>query len=180
MFGVLDEWETFGHRYRLCHGHVRSEGWTPLDPSDARWVLQARFAAPEARKALYGRFHGSGAAPANLGEPQVLEREVEQRRLVVLEQGIAALRLGASAPEEPPAPVPREPEPARKRGWIDIVVVDDSTPARALIEAGFRLRLPDHSTREGALDGQGRVYLDEIEPGRCWIELTDPGRGIEP
>lgn len=181
MFGVLDEWETFGHRYRLCRGAVQTEGWTLLEPSDARWVLQTRFASSAARRALLGRFHGSdGSLPANLVEPQVLEREVEQRRLVVLEQRIAPVRLGTTTPADVPPPSPYETEPLRKRAWIDIVVIDDSAPARALAEAGFRLRLPDYSIREGALDGQGRVYLDDIEPGRCWIELTDPGRGIEP
>lgn len=181
MSSVLDEWETFRHRYRLCRSSSQVEGWTLLKPTDARWAIQARFAARGARMGLLGVYGGSdGSLPPNIGEPGVLERELEQRRLFVHEQRIATIPLGAPAPFPRPDPTERETEPDRRRAWIDVMVIDDSVPARALDQAGFRLRLPDYSTREGVLDGQGRVYLDDLEPGRCWLELTDPGRGIDP
>jgi hypothetical protein len=129
---------------------------------------------------LEGSVGRRGALPPNIGEPGVLEREIDQRRLFVHEQPIASIRLGALATQLTPVDTWRETESHRDRAWIDIMVIDDSVPPRALAQAGFRLRLPDYSTRDGILDSQGRVYLDDIEPGRCWLELTDPGRGIDP
>lgn len=64
-------------------------------------------------------------------------------------------------------------EPARALTWVAFTVIDDDDPARPLTGARFRLRLPDASAVAGALDGDGHARVDDIEPGRCWLELTD-------
>lgn len=63
--------------------------------------------------------------------------------------------------------------PAPALTWVSFTVVDDGEPARPLTGARFRLRLPDASAVAGALDGDGHARVDDIEPGRCWLELTD-------
>jgi phosphoribosylformylglycinamidine (FGAM) synthase PurS component len=57
--------------------------------------------------------------------------------------------------------------------WVAFTVVDDDDPPRPLAGTRFRLRLPDASTVAGALDGDGHARVDDIEPGKCWLELTD-------
>lgn len=64
-------------------------------------------------------------------------------------------------------------EPARALTWVAFTVVDDDDPPRPLAGARFRLRLPDTSTVAGALDGDGHARVDDIEPGKCWLELID-------
>lgn len=64
-------------------------------------------------------------------------------------------------------------EPAHALTWVAFTVIDDDDPARPLAGARFRLRLPDASTVAGALDGDGHARVDDIEPGKCWLELTD-------
>lgn len=68
---------------------------------------------------------------------------------------------------------PPAAEPAPALTWVAFTVVDDDDPARPLTDARFRLRLPDASAVAGALDGDGHARVDDIEPGRCWLELTD-------
>ncbi|MFZ6179859.1 hypothetical protein [Nannocystis pusilla] len=62
--------------------------------------------------------------------------------------------------------------------WVALNVVDDEEPARPLPRLRFQMRLPDGSTRTGALDGQGYVLVEDIDPGRCWVELKDIRRGF--
>lgn len=114
-----------------------------------------------------------------MNQHDVVERELAQGWLVVLEQPIAPIALGLASTMEPAAPVDDfKLTPAR--AWIDVIVVEDSAPTRALAGRKFRLRLPDGSTRDGTLDGQGRVYIDDIEPGRGSLEVTDFGVGQGP
>lgn len=77
-----------------------------------------------------------------------------------------------------PSPLDRAGPSNAERAWIDIIVIDDSEPAIALAGTRFHLRLPDRSMHEGALDGRGRVYVNDIEPGKCWLELTDFAGGF--
>jgi hypothetical protein len=65
-----------------------------------------------------------------------------------------------------------------KLSWVALTVVDDDEPGRPLPQLQFRMRLPDGSTRTGALDGQGHALVEDIEPGRCWVELGDVRRGL--
>jgi hypothetical protein len=153
------------------------DGWSVLDPVVARWALRSLLAQPEARRAVLDALQRSGGAtlPVDHGASAALERAVERRSLLVFEQPIAAVRLGLASQAIVPAPPHQPHQPHRPRAWIDITVVDDSVPAEPIQGARFRLRLPDGSTRTSALDDQGRVYIDDIEPGQCWLELIEPG-----
>jgi hypothetical protein len=83
-----------------------------------------------------------------------------------------------------PAPARRdEAEPdvqTEPRSWVALTVVDDDEPGRPLPRLHFRMRLPDGATRTGALDGQGHALVEDVEPGRCWVELMDVRRGLTP
>ncbi len=179
MSSVLHQWQTHGHRYRLCRGRVKLEGWQQLPPFQALSVVRAQLADAQARSMLLAALRGQsqwGLSP-NWADPAVLERELELQRIIVLDQAIAALPAGRIPVKQPPAPLPSS-EPRRARAWIAVTVVDDRVPARPLAGARFRLTLPDGSVREGVLNGQGHLRVDDIEPGKCWLELSDLGRGF--
>lgn len=178
MSSVLHEWQVPGHRYRLCRWGTRMEGWSQLEPFAARWALRAPSLGDAAvRRAVFNALQGlRGWLFAERLDHGVLEREVELRSLVVFEQPIAAMHLGGGPVQEVPEVAPRESR--RERAWIDIIVIDDSEPAIALAGTRFQLRLPDRSMHEGVLDGRGRVCIDDIEPGKCWLELTELAGGF--
>ncbi len=181
MSSVLHEWQTFGHRYRLCRGPVKMEGWQELTPSHALWVLRTGFIDSPARQGLLSalRRDSQWTLSTNLTVPSVLEREVELRRLVLLDQPIAPLPLGRGPATQPPEMLRPRSEPRRELAWIDITVVDDRVPARPLARTRFRLSLPDGSVREGVLNDQAHLRVDDIEPGKCWLELRDLGRDFD-
>ena len=80
---------------------------------------------------------------------------------------------GTAGAHKPREGAPWATEPAPALTWVAFSVVDDDDPPRPLAGARFRLRLPDASTVAGALDGDGHARMDDIEPGKCWLELTD-------
>lgn len=181
MSSVLHEWQTHGHRYRLCRGRMKVEGWQELPPFQALWVLRAQLADSQARRVLLGalRGHSQWQLSANLADPGVLEWEVEQRRVIVLDHPIAPLLLGRGPATAPLKTPPQRIEAHHERAWIDVMVVDDHLPARPLARTRFRLTLPDGSVREGALNDQAHLRLDDLEPGKCWLELSDIGRDLD-
>lgn len=83
----------------------------------------------------------------------------------------------------PPVPkrreLPHDPDarPLPESTWVAVTVVEEDDFGRPLAGARFRLRLPDASIVTGALDSNGHTRVDGIEPGKCWIELTDVERG---
>lgn len=138
---------------------------------DARWALRTPLSTPQTSRALLNALLGDdrGMLPA---DPDVLERAMHARRLIVLEQPIAEIFFGGPPAAPAPGPEARSPQPRRERAWIDITVVDDSVPPRPLSGVRFALSLPDRSRREGALDGQGHVRVEDIDGGKCFLELT--------
>ena len=172
---VMYEWETFGHRYRLCRGRAPVEGWEALSPLEARWALRAQLNDRIARQALIRAALGPGETmrSTSLAEPGVMEREVDQRRLTVLHQHIAPPVLRHGPASRQPVALPPVPEPRREAAWVDITVVDDRVPAQPLARTQFRLTLPGGAVREGALNGQAHLRVDDIEPGKCWLELSN-------
>ncbi len=82
-------------------------------------------------------------------------------------------RRVAPRPQAPAEPMQRprlRSEPKPKRTWIEIVVVDqDDAPVP---HEQYRLELPDGSVREGKLDGDGCLYVDDIDPGTCTLTLV--------
>lgn len=64
-----------------------------------------------------------------------------------------------------------EPAPAPQKTWITIALVrEDDAP---IANQRYRIELPDGSVREGSLDGQGQVYLRDIDPGQCRVTFPD-------
>lgn len=107
----------------------------------------------------------------------------------VIEAKKAGVTLTSVEIEEPryrwdgrPAPARREEAEPEIRmealSWVALTVVDDDEPGRPLPRLHFRMRLPDGATRTGALDGQGHALVEDVEPGRCWVELVEVRRGL--
>jgi hypothetical protein len=88
-------------------------------------------------------------------------------------------RWGGPPVAHKPRELPHVPDarPLPTSTWVAVVVIDDDAPGRPLAGASFRLRLPDASIVTGVLDRGGHTRVDDIEPGKCWIELTDIERG---
>ena len=100
---------------------------------------------------------------------------------------ISLIRIGGS-PERMSEPSvvnlrelgdPKEPRPALVRRWIEIMVHDrDGAPLSGL---HFVLEHPDGTTLEGALDGDGRLRVDDIETaGTCRISFPSLSRYPRP
>ena len=169
---VIHEWQTFGRRYRLCRVGLRIDGWSELSMFDARWALRTPLSSPHTSRALLNALLGDdrGSLSAN---PDVLERAMHARCFIVLEQPIADV-FPSGAPAVPaPEAEPRSHQPRRELAWIDITVVDDSVPPRPMSGIRFGLSLPDGSRRQGTLDGQGHLRVENIDPGKCFLELAD-------
>jgi hypothetical protein len=111
MFGVLDEWETFGHRYRLCRAHVRIEGWTPLRPADANEAGRREFPCSWLRAVQ--RYAGTG--PASFARILATAREiVEIGKLPKLKTTPGEID-DTTGDEEPEASEPEPPKGKKPR-----------------------------------------------------------------
>lgn len=173
MIGIIHEWETFGHRYRLCKATVDPNGWRVTSPAEAARVVRLLVRDPGAvawlRRgvAQLGEMHRSDL----IGE---LERSLGRGTLLLFEQPVPPTPLPRlrARPEEGPGGA--QPALARQTAtWIEISVVEDTAPERPLANATYRLWLPDGSVREGTLDVAGRFHVDGIDPGRCFFELLE-------
>jgi hypothetical protein len=80
---------------------------------------------------------------------------------------------GAVVEEEKPAPPPERAAPVEEKTWIGIRLVDDGDPPRPIPFRRYKVELPDGSTREGTLDGDGVARITGIDPGQC--QVTFPG-----
>ncbi|WP_052546943.1 hypothetical protein [Enhygromyxa salina] len=70
-----------------------------------------------------------------------------------------------------PAPTPSDPGVIEDASaWFELVLEDDY--GRALAEVEHRLTLPDLSVVKGRSDTSGRVFIEQIAPGHCKLELT--------
>jgi len=81
------------------------------------------------------------------------------------------------APLETPGPAvaagPERPfvRDDTKKGWVEIVLVDDEgRPAAGEL---YRVRLPDGSVAEGRLGFSGILRLDGFDPGECEVSFPD-------
>ncbi len=68
---------------------------------------------------------------------------------------------------------PQTPEEmAKKKSWIEIVLVgEDKKPIPG---EPYQITLPDGTVAEGTLDEKGFARVDGIDPGTC--QITFPGR----
>lgn len=179
MSSVLYEWQTLGHRYRLCRGRAQLEGWRALSPADARWVLQSRSDEPQARAALLraALVGGGSVYPVRTPDYRALELELARHDLVVLEQPLAPLRI-AQAPTAPPAEAPppprREPRPERERVPFEMQLHDELYAPCSGVR--YHLTLASGDVREGTTDGSGWLR-DEVPRGKTTLTVryTPPG-----
>jgi hypothetical protein len=56
-----------------------------------------------------------------------------------------------------------------KTAWIEVRLQD--TEKKPIAGEPYRIRLPDYSIREGALDEEGKVRFDGIPPGQCQVSF---------
>ncbi|OJH38724.1 hypothetical protein BON30_21065 [Cystobacter ferrugineus] len=68
---------------------------------------------------------------------------------------------------------PREEKKEEKKptAWVEFELVDSE--GEPLAGVGYKLTLPDGSTREGKVDAQGRVRVEGIEPGECVVTFPE-------
>lgn len=179
MASVIYEWETIGRRLRLCERGMEAPGWVRLSVDQARWELSGSLQDAAKLAALRGWLvrRSGGLYRPGANDKHMLEVEVGQGTLIVLAQ--PAQRTALRGVVEPQVQAEQiRPEPRPERAWVDITVIDDGEPARPLAGVGYRLTLPDRSVRTGALGSEGRVREDDVEPGKCWIELDDVRRAL--
>ncbi|WP_146157331.1 peptidoglycan-binding domain-containing protein [Enhygromyxa salina] len=70
-----------------------------------------------------------------------------------------------------PAPAPDAPQPiVDQQAWFELILEDDF--GRVLANVEHRLTLPDLSIVEGRSDTSGRVFIEQLAPGHCKLELT--------
>jgi len=66
-----------------------------------------------------------------------------------------------------------------KRSWIVVELLSDD--GRPMAGESVRLDLPDGSSYSGALDRNGRLRLEGIDPGMCQVSFPDwDGRDWRP
>jgi hypothetical protein len=72
----------------------------------------------------------------------------------------------------PPSPAAREKQEEKKpTAWVEFELVDSE--GEPLAGVGYRLTLPDGSTREGKVDARGRVRVEGVEPGECSVTFPE-------
>jgi hypothetical protein len=74
----------------------------------------------------------------------------------------------------PPGPAAREKEKEEEKkptAWVEFELVDSE--GEPLAGVGYKLTLPDGSTREGKVDARGRVRVEGIEPGECVVTFPE-------
>lgn len=101
---------------------------------------------------------------------RVLSLVIERGRLVALERRRSTPQPTGLATKPTPPPEP-EPPPAPKKTWVEFVLLDEE--GVPVPEEKYSVELPDGSTKEGQLDADGRVRIDDIEDGTCWVTFPE-------
>jgi hypothetical protein len=113
----------------------------------------------------------SGGSPAGYLK-RIVRRALRDGRLVAVRPRVdAPVGSGPEATEEGAATGPSAPR--EDKTWIEIVLMDDDDPPKAVPFRRYRVELPDGSAREGALDAYGRAMLVGIDPGTCQVSFPD-------
>ena len=79
----------------------------------------------------------------------------------------SALRAKSPAP---PAPANKPPATSAKT-WIEFLLVDQED--KPVPNERYKIKVTDGSVREGRLDEDGRVRINNIDPGNCMISFPD-------
>ena len=103
-----------------------------------------------------------------------VSRAIESGTLVALRrppprfvQGVLPATKGDKGESPPPAAEELE------TSWVEVELLSEDHPPRPIAHARYRIELPDASVREGKLDGNGRVRLEDIPAGTCKVTFPD-------
>lgn len=91
--------------------------------------------------------------------------------LVLVELRRTASRPRGTTPPTDPPVRPSSVPPRSPKTFIEIQLVDRQ--GKPVAGATYRVTLPDGTVRTGALDSQGLVRFDGIDPGECDIEFPN-------
>jgi hypothetical protein len=162
-----------------------------IDPIPARWIdewVRNSAAANLLRSLLQQTSVASmvGATPRDALEATKRLREailqaVNRREIVALrrESGISAQSGGGSPVNNQAPPSPRQvrnnalppPPPKEEKTWVEFRLVNDD--GKPMPGARYKLKVTDGSVREGNLDDNGSVRVQNLDPGMCTISFLD-------
>lgn len=147
----------------VAEARARLVAWQRANRGQARSryqrVLQAALGRPLAQ------------AGADLDDlVRVLTLIIERGRLVALERRRSTPQPTGLATKPTPPPEP-EPPPAPRKTWVEFVLLDEE--GVPVPEEKYSVELPDGSTKEGQLDADGRVRIEDIEDGTCWVTFPE-------
>lgn len=144
---------------------------------------------PFARRAAVDLFRVlRGGSPADLTSPegvQSMTRAIQQavssgelvsvRRMAIGSRSEQNSGSGSSSAGTPPRRRSSNPPPASdnrsEKTWVEIRLIDDD--GNPIPSAKYKLKITDGSVREGALDDDGRVRVNGIDPGSCTVWFPD-------
>lgn len=109
----------------------------------------------------------------------VVQAAFRRGRLVAIEEPLQAVAeaVGEAAPPAEASPAQRGirleprrvPQPGTQTDWVQIAVEDQD--GKALSGRRVRLTFTDQTTRDFGTSDAGVVYVDQIPPGQCKVEL---------
>ncbi|MFO0551643.1 MAG: hypothetical protein U0271_24870 [Polyangiaceae bacterium] len=144
----------------------------------SRSELEAWLGGPERRQLLVEIGRAVRALDPTHTRSQELVAEIHaaiERGELEVERRPAARHVGVGAP----VPEPEFAMPSRRRDreeektWIAIRLVDDADPPKPVPFRRYIIELPDGSTHEGNLDGNGMARVSGIDPGKCRVTFPD-------
>ncbi len=109
------------------------------------------------------------------GQVATIARLVIAGRLELIEEYLEEPLLTGARPQaaRPPEEPPPGPGPGEDTGWIEVVLVDEQD--RPIPGEDYRITLADGTPRTGKLDTEGKVRLDGIPQGTCWVQFPSLG-----
>ncbi|KYF80790.1 hypothetical protein BE20_55225 [Sorangium cellulosum] len=150
-----------------------------LSATEATWWLSARSADP-----IYGPLvladlcdalgHTLSTGPSL--DPSRLRARVQEAlldgRLVAYRVRSVSSGAPVLSPERPEASGP-EPPARDEKTWVAIQLMDDGDPPQPVPFKKYRLELPGQLPREGMLDQNGQIFVEDIDPGACKISFPE-------
>jgi len=151
--------------------------WTrdAASSSILRTILQGTSVAP-----MIGSSGGGVSSATSDRLRKALQKAVERREIVVLlreggqDADPAKAQTGNAAQQQSSQSRRRaaEPPPTKKeKTWVEFRLVNDE--GKPVPGARFKLKITDGSVREGSLDDNGSVRVQNLDPGMCEISFLD-------
>ena len=157
----------------------------PLDPAAAYPIIDRWAADRDARRELLEIYYALrmpylGHNPAD----SIVQQTVQPRLRDAFKRGelllirVPPMGIGAAAGDallapaqaRAPAPLPRQ----TAKTWIEVCLVDmEDNPVGG---KHYIIKTPSGAVEEGNLDSNGRVRLNNIDPGTCMISFPDLDR----